>query len=370
MPSVDPNDPSSFNHRFVIAGKGHRYHVVDQPPVNWVGNVEDAPTLLLCHGFPDLWYGYRYQIHAFAARGWRVLCPSQLGYGETDSPRDLESYSFKSVAYDMNLLLDACGVKGKVVVVGHDWGGAVAWRFVNYFPHRVLAVACVCTPYTAPATPSTPSISDETLIRKFLPNFGYQLWFKQPEATGQLEEVLEHFLQPMHSPEFRRKASEKEKAKKGMGSWVAEGRLEQSVKQQIEAKRAGKLPSPPAEKELDFYLSTYRKSGMEGPLSWYKTRAVNRAEEQEANLPPFPSHIPALQLPAELDAALPPRMCLAPSVFKSFPAGNLEVKVIEGADHWLLQDERTRDKVTNILGDWIEKVLAGKWKPSSVESRL
>lgn len=89
--------------------------------------------------------------------------------------------------------------------------------------------------------------------------------------------------------------------------------------------------------ELDVYLSAYRKSGMEGPLSWYKTRAINRVEEQEANLPPFPSHIPTLQLPAELDAALPPKMCLAPSVFKSFPAGNLEVKVIKGADHWLLQ---------------------------------
>lgn len=61
MASVDPSDPASFNHRFVIAGKGHRYHVVDQPPVNWVGNLEDAPTLLLCHGFPDLWYGYRYR---------------------------------------------------------------------------------------------------------------------------------------------------------------------------------------------------------------------------------------------------------------------------------------------------------------------
>jgi soluble epoxide hydrolase / lipid-phosphate phosphatase len=129
---------------------------------------------------------------------------------------------------------------------------------------------------------------------------------------------------------------------------------------------------------------------MEGPLSWYKTRAINRVEEQEANLPPFPSHIPALQLPAELDAALPPKMCLAPSVSKSFPAGNLEVKVIEGADHWLLQvscrsdgsvksvidpplrvqDEKVRDRVTDILGDWIEKVLAGKWKPASADSHL
>lgn len=61
------------------------------------------------------------EIKAFAAQGWRVLCPSQLGYGDTDAPVDVAAYGFKSVAYDMNSLLDECGVPGKVVMVGHDW---------------------------------------------------------------------------------------------------------------------------------------------------------------------------------------------------------------------------------------------------------
>lgn len=50
-----------------------------------------------------------------------MICPSQLGYGESSSPLDPAMYSYKSVAYDMNQLLDECGVKGPVVVVGHDW---------------------------------------------------------------------------------------------------------------------------------------------------------------------------------------------------------------------------------------------------------
>lgn len=89
--------------------------------------------------------------------------------------------------------------------------------------------------------------------------------------------------------------------------------------------------------ELDYYIKTYREGGLEGPLSFYKTRETNYKEERAANLPPFPSHIPCLQLPAELDAALPPSMCLSPAVMKCFPAGNLEVKIIDGGDHWCLQ---------------------------------
>lgn len=122
--------------------------------------------------------------------------------------------------------------------------------------------------------------------------------------------------------------------------------------------------------ELDVYLAAYRHSGLSGPLSWYKTRTVNRLEEQAAALPPFPAHIPALQIPAELDAALPPKMCMAPAVLKCFPAGNLEIKVLKGADHWCLQDEQVRDQTTAILCDWIEMVLAGKWKPKPVDARL
>lgn len=50
-----------------------------------------------------------------------MLCPSQIGYGESDAPVDVAAYGFKSVAYDMASLLDECGVPGKIVVVGHDW---------------------------------------------------------------------------------------------------------------------------------------------------------------------------------------------------------------------------------------------------------
>ncbi|KAM0753031.1 alpha/beta-hydrolase [Meredithblackwellia eburnea MCA 4105] len=360
----DPNDPASFNHRFVLTRpSGHRYHLIDQPPLHWRGDISEAPTVLMCHGFPDLWYGYRYQIHAFAARGWRVIVPSMLGYGDTSKPSDPAVYSYRSVAYDLDQILVECGVPGKVVVVGHDWGGMAAWRFVDYFPHRAICIACVCTPYQPPARPSTPLIKDEDFVRKYAPQFGYQLYFAAPEAEEELNEVLDLFLQPMHSPNFRRSKGQPEEGK--MINWVKEGRLKSSIQKQIAARRDGKLPHPPPEQELDYYLSQYRIGGIGPALNWYKTRNINVQEEKEANLPiHFPAHVPALHLPASLDGALPPSMGLAPGVLRAFPAGNLEVKILEGGDHWCLQDEGTRDKVTQTLGDWIERVLSGKWKPT------
>lgn len=134
-------NPEGFNSRFITTTKGHCYFLIDEQPKNYVGNLESAPTVLMLHGFPDLWYGYRYQIKAFAARGYRVLCPSMLGYGESSKPSNVEAYSFKSVCYDMNSLLNECGVSSRVYVIGHDWGGMIAWRFCNYFPERVLAIA-------------------------------------------------------------------------------------------------------------------------------------------------------------------------------------------------------------------------------------
>lgn len=123
-----------------------------------------------------------------------------------------------------------------------------------------------------------------------------------------------------------------------MATWVKEGKLEASLKKQIEERRAGNLPHTPPERELDVVLDLYARSGLRGPLNWYRTRRINFDDEQAANLPAeFPAHIPALQLPAESDPALPPSMCTAPAVLKCFPAGNLEIKMLKGADHWCLQ---------------------------------
>lgn len=87
--------------------------------------------------------------------------------------------------------------------------------------------------------------------------------------------------------------------------------------------------------ELDYYVKCYKKSTFQAPLNWYRTRRINHIEETEANLPSkLPSSLPCLLLPAELDAALPLKMSEKVKE-KYFPDGNLEIRILRGADHWV-----------------------------------
>lgn len=139
----------------------------------------------------------------------------------------------------------------------------------------------MCTPYQAPATVGMKPVDDAVLIRNYLPQFGYQLYFASPSAATELDEVIDLFLQPMFSATFRRAKDSPQELQ--MSHWVLEGRLQSSIQKQIEARRQGKIAKRvPQEKELDFYIETYRKAGIRGALNWYKIRSINFKEEQGA----------------------------------------------------------------------------------------
>lgn len=85
-------------------------------------------------------YGWRYQIGPWVKRGWRVIVPDTLGYGGTSKPTELSKYSTRSICRELIELLDFNDVHHKVVVVGHDWGSEIAWRFCLWHPERVRMV--------------------------------------------------------------------------------------------------------------------------------------------------------------------------------------------------------------------------------------
>ena len=151
--TTDDIDPALYTHRRVKlpASRGSRtYDVVVQEPLSdALGLKGQAPAILLLHGYPgahaqalvqtevaDLWYGWRFQIRAFARQGFRVVVPSQLGYGDTDKPDDPRQYTYRSTALDNDAIMRELGVTGKYLVggaciarrradvQGHDWGGA------------------------------------------------------------------------------------------------------------------------------------------------------------------------------------------------------------------------------------------------------
>jgi len=100
----------------------HTYHYVDQPAAG--KGLAAKATCVLLHGFPDLWYGWRYQIKALSSQGYRVICPSQLGYAGSSQPDDLQAYTYRNLAEDLNELLDVLNAGEQILLFGHDWYAA------------------------------------------------------------------------------------------------------------------------------------------------------------------------------------------------------------------------------------------------------
>ncbi|GLU18952.1 hypothetical protein SLE2022_352270 [Rubroshorea leprosula] len=107
-----------------------------------------GPLVLFLHGFPELWYSWRHQILALASLGYRAVAPDLRGYGETDAPDSIDSYSCFHVVGDLIALLDAVAAhQEKVFLVGHDWGAIIGWFLCLFRPDRVKAFVSLSVPY-------------------------------------------------------------------------------------------------------------------------------------------------------------------------------------------------------------------------------
>ncbi|HVR07899.1 MAG TPA: alpha/beta fold hydrolase [Thermoanaerobaculia bacterium] len=135
---IEPVAPIELRHR-TIATNGVRLHAVEAGP-------PDGRLLILLHGFPELWYGWRRQIGPFAAAGFRVLVPDQRGYNLSDKPRGIAAYSLDRLAGDVVGLIDDAG-RERACLAGHDWGGAVAWWVGVNFPGRLERLAVLNIPH-------------------------------------------------------------------------------------------------------------------------------------------------------------------------------------------------------------------------------
>jgi pimeloyl-ACP methyl ester carboxylesterase len=104
----------------------------------------DAPTLLCLHGFPELAVSWRDQV-AWLSDRYRVVAPDMRGYGGTEAPTRVRDYTLDRLVRDVRELIDALGVD-KVHLVGHDWGGAIAWEFAQQHGDRLHSLAVLNCP--------------------------------------------------------------------------------------------------------------------------------------------------------------------------------------------------------------------------------
>ena len=100
----------------------------------------EGPLVVLLHGFPEFWFGWRLQIAPLAAAGFRVVAPDTRGYNLSSKPEDFESYAVDLLAADIRGLIGELGAKS-ARLVGHDWGGSIAWITAMNHPEVVDRLA-------------------------------------------------------------------------------------------------------------------------------------------------------------------------------------------------------------------------------------
>lgn len=122
-----------------LKGAGVRLRAVTAGPA-------DGPVVVLLHGFPEFWYGWRHQLGALAAAGFRVVALDQRGYNRSDKPSAVSDYTADRLAADVVACLDALGAE-RAAVVGHDWGGGVGWAVAALHPERVSRLVVANCPH-------------------------------------------------------------------------------------------------------------------------------------------------------------------------------------------------------------------------------
>ncbi len=106
----------------------------------------DGRLMIFLHGFPEFWYGWRLQLSYFARQGFRALAPDQRGYNLSDRPGGIWAYRTDALAEDIAGLARAAG-RERTVIVGHDWGGVVAWRLAALHPELVERLVILNAPH-------------------------------------------------------------------------------------------------------------------------------------------------------------------------------------------------------------------------------
>lgn len=352
---LKPNDPRVESLTALIRGK--TYHYLHAKP--W--GVPRA-TILLVHGWPDLAFGWRHQVPFLLSLGLRVVVPDMLGYGGSDAPQDLAPYSLRSVCDDLAELVrhvqsqsqsqsqssspQEGDENNKIILGGHDWGGMVVWRFALWHPALLRGVFSVCTPYVPPS----PTYHDLAATVARLPNFRYQLQLAGPDVereVGRDPAKLRGFLAGMYGA-------------RGPNG----GEVVFSVDRGVHFENLGKVGASPllGEDELAFYVRQYARTGVRGPLNWYRTRRINYEEELallggeggDGKGQQAPKVVPpALMIVATKDAALPPSM--AEGMGASFES--LRMAEVEGS-HWALW-EPTAEQTNGHIGKFVEELLGG-----------
>ena len=295
-----------------------------------------APPVVLCHGWPEIAYSWRHQIHALAAAGIRVIAPDQRGYGSTDRPAAVEAYDLQQLTADLVGLLDHLQIP-QAVFVGHDWGGFVVWQMALRHAARVAGVVSLNTPHTA-----RPPVDPIAILRK---RHGDAMYIVQFQGAARDVDALfdSHVEQTFDC--FMRKPMP---TVPGLAGSAVKAASSLAFPQIVAAYDAQKDPRTPilGAAERQVFVDTFKRTGFTGGINWY--RNMTRNWERSADLD-HTVRVPALMVMAENDAVLPPSA--ADGMAALVP--DLEKVLIRDCGHWTQQEQPA--EVNRLLIDWVQR---------------
>ncbi len=261
---------------------------------------DDGPLVILLHGFPEFWYGWRHQIDFLVNAGYYVIVPDQRGYNLSDKPSGVAAYNLDELAADVIGLIDDAK-RERASLIGHDWGAAVAWWAASKYADRLDKLVILNVPH--------PIVMQRTLQRSLaqLRKSWYMFFFQIPR----LPEAL-----------YSR------------NNWRSVTRAIQSSAR----------PGTFIDEDMAQYCQAWSQPGaMTAMINWY--RAMFQARPK--SLMDVRIHVPTLMIWGAQDQFLGREMA-QPSI-DLCDEGRLEF--IETATHWIQHEEPER--VNQLIGAFL-----------------
>lgn len=241
------------------------------------GKQNKGKPIVLCHGFPETAYSWRFQIPELVKAGYHILAPNQRGYGNSSCPTEVTQYDIEHLTGDLVGLLDYYGYKD-ALFIGHDWGANVVWNLGILHPKRVKRIINLALPYQVRG--------EKPWIEWMEEIFGEENYFvhfnrQQGVADAILNDNTSNFLGNLY-----RKNVPITPPEPGM-LMINLARKEKPLGEPLMS-----------EKELAVYISAFETSGFTGSINWY--RNLDRNWHLLADVNPVIPH-PTLMIYGEQD---------------------------------------------------------------------
>lgn len=310
-------------------------HYVEQLP----SQLPAKATVILCHGFPHLWFSWHRQIPALANVGYRVIAPDMRGMGQTSAPESASEYTVENTTRDLLGLLDHLDLE-QAIFAGLDFGAFSIYDLALQNPERVTAIIGLENP-AAPHNPNTPPLTEYHAMGE--QHFLHIAYFTKEigRADKDLAEQPREFF------------------KKVFWALSKDGNYFDCFKHSPEASYIDAMNEAPplpwhwlSDVELEFFVSEYSRSGFTGGLNWYRSMDI-KWQERKA-LENIISNVPAYFLGSEQDVDLEGFHGDDPISLMRKPFPNLrKVEMIADAGHMvqLEKSEQVNTHLINFLDD-------------------